>query len=399
MADASALEFHRQKMAQEKQRVALRIAYGTKASSPQIRNVRRQQPLYYSNPLPDNSTGSKIRPFGINKDESDKPTAMEQASGKHWSMVGGVVKDYRYARSVLDRRARDTQNIQLESEGLPTNPEPVVELSQKDSMSIELNNLLQNVESAIETANVGTLTISDLKNIPRLLITLVPTMSESEITSLIQYIEDDIVGELSPDEGAEKRVREFMVVVLNFLKNAIRLVGQSPQRVSAGIKALAKDFFGKRTSEAPTGIVASPLPGTKAGEEVKETLRQKVAPGRSTRPVVPMGRRVQPVPQPLPPVVEAEVADEEDEGEEAPRETGLQRHRRIAEENVDDVEELATIYQRRIVDFEALKEKARELGVSDRKLAKAASPKKVLGYALERIGLPKNWITKTTTGE
>jgi hypothetical protein len=188
MASPDVMDFHNRKMAQEREFVKLRIDWGTKASSPQIKNARRMNPLYYSNPLPDNSTGSKNRPFGLNKDESGKPSADAIASGR--VLEGGVLKDYKYAKAILARRGRDTTNINLASEGLPPQPSPLLELSPVDSKILELDSILSLIDDSIDVGNIKNITLEQLKNVTRLIISLVPALTEDQIAEMIRYIEE-----------------------------------------------------------------------------------------------------------------------------------------------------------------------------------------------------------------
>jgi len=188
MASPDVIDFHNRKMSQEREFVKLRIDWGTKASSPQIKNARRMNPLYYSNPLPDNSTGSKNRPFGLNKDESGKPSADAIASGR--VLEGGVLKDYKYAKAILARRGRDTTNINLASEGLPPQPSPLLELSPVDSKILELDSILSLIDDSIDVGNIKNITLEQLKNVTRLIISLVPALTEDQIAEMIRYIEE-----------------------------------------------------------------------------------------------------------------------------------------------------------------------------------------------------------------
>jgi hypothetical protein len=206
MASPTALGFHAQKMIQEQERVHLRIAYGTKASSPEIRNVRRMNPLNYYNPLPDNSSGSKIRPFFSSKDESGRPNAMEIVAMNQSKMSGGVLTDYRYARKVLDQRARDTTNMNLEAQGLPPVPSPILQLDEVESRILELSTLLSGINDAIDAGDISQLTVNELKNIPRLLVAIAPALSQSQIVELDRYI-IDIIQSLESAENLSAPVK------------------------------------------------------------------------------------------------------------------------------------------------------------------------------------------------
>ena len=119
-------------MDDERRRVMLRIANGTKASSPQIISQRRQNPQYKG--LPDNSTGSRTTTFFNTTNQRDLPFAQ---------MTGGVLKDFKFAKALLDQRAKSSAALDALREGIPPTESPILELSDVESRSLELNNLLQ----------------------------------------------------------------------------------------------------------------------------------------------------------------------------------------------------------------------------------------------------------------
>lgn len=190
----------------------LRIANGTKATSPDILMARRLEPLYYANPLPDNSTGSKNRPFFENKDESGRPNAMEQVAAKQ-TMQGGVLKNYAYAKKVLAQRARDTTNQDLQKEGLPPVPSETLQLDPTESMNMELSNLIQALQNAIQDQTLDTLTVNEIKNIPRLIVALSPTYTQDDVATLL-----DIIGEMQEslqDATAKSGPRDRLLAFLS----------------------------------------------------------------------------------------------------------------------------------------------------------------------------------------
>lgn len=271
--------WHDQLAQQERQRVMLRIANGTKASSPQILNARREMPLFYSNPLPDNSSGSKNRPIGLMKDESGRPNAneivaMNQAKhhfshgGSNGVMEGGVLRHFKYGQQILKQRARDAENINLASQGLPPNPEPGVELNEIDSRNLELNNLLSGIEESIELSTISNLTLNELKNVPRLLIYLSPSLDAGRISELIDYIDGLIVDidTLYSDSDSKyaqnaKRVKSFLEQLKLYLTQFVPYVNYSDEEKRMAAVQIAKEVFKlKKTPKAILAEVARPAP-------------------------------------------------------------------------------------------------------------------------------------------
>jgi hypothetical protein len=205
--------------------------------------------MNYSNPLPDNSTGSKIRPFQCSKDESGRPNAMEIVAMNQGKLSGGVVKDYRYARKILDQRARDSANLDLEAQGLPPQGQPMFEMSRDDSLALELNQLLQNITSSIDEGRLSDLTVNELKNVPRLLIQLLPTMTPQEAVELIRFMDDDILEELinlNPKTAAGVRVERYFTNVRDYIKDVVPFLGLDRRTAQVATVRLAKDYFGRQ---------------------------------------------------------------------------------------------------------------------------------------------------------
>lgn len=255
--------WHNQLMAQERARVLFRIANGTKASSPRILNARREMPLFYSNPLPDNSSGSKNRPFFASKDESGRPTADQiVAMNQHKAhfghegmsdadaMRGGVLRQFNYAQQILKRRARDTENINLASQGLPAEPAPMLELSEVESRKLELDTLLQSLSNQIELGDITSLTVAELKNIPRLMVALAPVLTEGDITQLIRTI-DNLLMELEESVDEETPRGKNAIILYRYLDNQVRgfleaimeIINLSPEDKALAVRQLTKEIF------------------------------------------------------------------------------------------------------------------------------------------------------------
>jgi hypothetical protein len=374
MALSVVSNFHDQIAAQERARVMLRIANGTKASSPRILNARREMPLFYSNPLPDNSSGSKNRPIGASKDESGRMNAneivaMNQAK-HHWShgkgsnghMEGGVLRHFKYAQDILKRRARDAEDINLASQGLPPNPQPGVELSEIDSRNLELNNLLSSIEESIAQTTLSSLTLSELKNVPRLLIFLSTTFDAGRITELLDYIGElvnDITRQYTDSDTRyadnARRVASFLEQLMDYLDEFVKYVDYSDQDKRIAAVQIAKQIF--KLKKSPRAILdevfvpPAPEPGVFEGVNPMGP-----PPGMPPPPPPPGGpddepdeggppqpprtitiRRRQPEAEPEP--EEEEDEEEEEEEEEQPEETPIDRAKRRLKESAERYKE------------------------------------------------------------
>jgi hypothetical protein len=194
MASEAALQFHRQSQMISGRNLASRIEYGTKSTTPDVRVVRRMNPLNYSNPLPDNSSGSKIRPFNLSKDESGRPNAMEivamnQSKGG-MRLSGGVLKDYKYAQMILKRRGQDTENIKLAAQQLPPQFPPLLELDDVDKQKLTLTQVISKIQDDLDTGDITNLTYDSMKTLGRSLVLLAPTFDEKDITQLSRVFVD-----------------------------------------------------------------------------------------------------------------------------------------------------------------------------------------------------------------
>jgi hypothetical protein len=273
MATPELRAYHDDKVLQERARVLLRIANGTKASSPAIISARRQNPSFKG--LPDNSTGSRNQPFFAAKDESN--VRLEDKI----SLRGGVLKSDKYAKMILKRRARNVVENQERADGIPVADLPIPELTPEESRSLELNTLLTSIENAIETGAVSTLTLAELKNIPRLIISLVlsDSITPARVVELIQYLNDliesvsqladpalrsgeDQEDELGARSGREQKtaqtVATFLTNLRSFLKDILKVIGFDQKTRVASVKALAREYFKLGAVEAMSFLPSFP---------------------------------------------------------------------------------------------------------------------------------------------
>lgn len=223
--------WHLQQMAEMRQRVMDRIAVGTKSTSPHTLATRLAEPLKYYNPLPDNSSGSKSRPFFGARDDSGRPTADELVylrQREEADMRGGAIHNFQVAQQLLNRRRQDFQQLEEVKAGLPPTEPPQSVLTDLESKELELNVLLRNIGDAIESEQLDSLSTSEIKNIPRLLISLSPYFDESRVTEIIGYLESQIqeLNAYLDREADDSKQRKIVVRVIASLTDFIEYLKQ-----------------------------------------------------------------------------------------------------------------------------------------------------------------------------
>ena len=271
MASPAAQEFHRQKMAAERHSVSLRIANGLKSDNPRQIGYRRQHRSF--NGIATNPSTAGANLFFVNADETHKPFS---------TMRGGVIRDFRSAKQLLAQRATSSANIDLEKAGQEPIPSPTLALTDVESRTLELNNLLQSLQDAVDAGEVNSAMIPDLKNILRLFVALLPTFTEGEIADFQQFFNDQIqVLDTKYEEetlsASESQVRNFLrklhSVIRRFAPDVNRPANEKAIRARDIIQQVFKLEFGKLQAEPLEEEEAEPAPeeaGAAARAEVEE---------------------------------------------------------------------------------------------------------------------------------
>jgi len=268
--------FHAGSRAIQQAQIAQRIGMGTMASTPQVL-ANRVTAYQIKQSYPKDSTGPRILPFLSVFDQSYKPfkTAVEPNP-----MTGGV-KDYRYAQHILKQRYNDLKNQEAMQEGMPPTVPETLNLTDIESSSLELDNLLTALDNSIEIGTVSQIDVSDLKNIFRLIVKLSTTFDEPRFAQLIEYMEDLIPGlEKQENDGIQAAglVLAFVMNMLGFLKEMITVANrQLPERKLAARALIDKYFKLFRLSQTERKRLQRELNEQVMGEEVAE-VEVEVAP-------------------------------------------------------------------------------------------------------------------------
>jgi hypothetical protein len=297
MATQESYDWHLQKRLEAQRRVALIIQNGTKASSSDVIAKRMMNPSYKG--LPDNSTGSKNRPFFAMKDESHVPLEAKIAArgGVLHTKVG---KEYGY--EILKRRAVDTKAQELAKEGIPPPEEPLLTLSEEESKTLEFNNILQTISDAVEGDEVSVALLPELRNGTRLMITLSPTFSSADLTDIVRVCDnilEDIgamkvditkglafkAGEEKVKAGALSQVAVFVARLRAMAQGMIGVVNSDIKSRKLKAKSLGKEIFNV------SGIIEKrerekvEVPEEEPEEEPEESSATASATTTSPRPI------------------------------------------------------------------------------------------------------------------
>lgn len=230
--------FHNQQMKERQEGLAERIRMGTRASNP--------RGVY------DRIVKMAVRPrLDYNSTAVDMPFFRNYAAPTPLS--GGVIKDYRYAQKLLSQRKQDYDNQAAAREGLPpTMSEAPLVLSDIQSKTLELNQLLTALDDAVEVGDISNLAVSDLKNVLRLMVSLSTTFDEARLVELIEYVENIITDlQTLADEAAAgtstnrnaRLVLKFFESMYRFLKGMAPAVNRSPQERALMAKSLVKEVL------------------------------------------------------------------------------------------------------------------------------------------------------------
>lgn len=171
--------WHDQQFQEARKRVLDAMAYNLG------HGYRLQHPTYRG--LPDNSTGSKNRPFFAMKDEANVPLVPKATGagnpGALWNPAGR-----KYAKEILQRRAIDTT---AQEEGME--PPQVVPPAQEEpsfEKKLELNNMVKQLAISINQGRFSDITFDLYRKVLMVLLAVIPFMDGAELADLYGRFED-----------------------------------------------------------------------------------------------------------------------------------------------------------------------------------------------------------------
>jgi hypothetical protein len=137
--------------------------------------------------LPDNSTGSKNRPFFAAKDEVNCPLEDKiQArgggnAGALWNPAGR-----KYAKSILERRAQDTSAL---DEGLEAPQAPAIPSSASitDEKKLEMTQMMAQFADYITSGKWSEMTYDLFRRLVALTLAMLPYISEQKVDDIYEY--------------------------------------------------------------------------------------------------------------------------------------------------------------------------------------------------------------------
>ena len=229
-------EFHAGSQAIMRQQVKELCRMGTMACNAEALAKRRQE-FAVRQPYP-HRTGPFTQLFFVTQDQSYKPLGERKE--------GGVIKDFRYAQHLLKQREADFKNQEAAKEDLPPVAPQMLELSPEESQTLELNNLLTQLDDSIELGTLSGFEVGDLKNLLRLLVRLSTIYTEERLVSLLDYFDSLIpsIEKLQDDDNKFAiTVLRFVEGMRGFLKDMLKVVTRSPSEKTLAAKASIDKHF------------------------------------------------------------------------------------------------------------------------------------------------------------
>ena len=153
-----------------------------------------------------------------------------EPQAKQATLTGGVLTDYAYARKILERRAQDVINLDRAAQGLSPLHTPQL-LSELDSKKLELDLLLGMLQDRVEVGAINELLLSSFTKVPRLLISILPSLTGNDVVALhnrfyesfLRYLADASVSawpgdpQSQPSGEAVRKINSFVQNIMTFL--------------------------------------------------------------------------------------------------------------------------------------------------------------------------------------
>jgi hypothetical protein len=136
--------------------------------------------------VPSNPISNGTRPFQTSQEGTPLIAHGSLATFPH-SLRGGVLTDYKYARFILDRRAKQTAQM---NDPLYKEPSPAV-LTVEEKAKLDLSLILREVLTALSDGSYTESTFLEARKLTGQLITTLPLIDdEDELTELVKAIDE-----------------------------------------------------------------------------------------------------------------------------------------------------------------------------------------------------------------
>jgi hypothetical protein len=222
MASPQTQAFFSQSNATANREVSTRIQQGTKAGNPQQLNKRRGIVKYVGEKINPKSAGATVF-FGAD-DSRFKPL---------FDSLRGGIKDFEYAKMLLDQRKKDFDNLKGlqddfetvkqidEAQGRTFDDQEELKLSPFESKLLELNNLLQTIQTAANIEDVPAAELPDMKNVLRLFATVLPGLSNDDVVDYIRVFESILPALRDELSASGIALRDYINKLLEFLNRYV----------------------------------------------------------------------------------------------------------------------------------------------------------------------------------
>lgn len=271
MASPDVMDFQRQKVANARRQIAIRLQQGTKGGSPQ--NLAKHWARRDFTGVSYYSTGSKTSPFFANTNQRDMPLEAP-------TMNGGVLRNYRYARFILNRRAKDTIQQELMKQGIPPAVQPPVSLTELETQSLELNTILDELNTAITEGNIASAYLSppELMRALRLLSAyMVDGMTEEQLVQFKRFF-DELQMEAESLQGQATVSNPKVTSTLRWISNVNKLLTEFAKDIneSREVKRLRLSKYLESIFKLSKRSVSDALPSVRRRPPVAQ--QEEVAP-------------------------------------------------------------------------------------------------------------------------
>lgn len=228
MASPIIMEFYKNNNATVLKQVKSRVEQGTKATNPLGLNERRGTVHYKGEKINPKSAGNTL--FFVTEDSRWKPLGE--------SLRGGI-KDFEYAKMLLEQRRRDFDSVKALQENFETVQQveeaqrgavgdvSQLELTAFESKVLELNTLLQQLLSSANVEDVPSASLPDIRNILRLFIVILPALQSDEIVNYISIVQELIPSLQEEGSASGRALLDFTQRLLNFLKSYLEFIQSS----------------------------------------------------------------------------------------------------------------------------------------------------------------------------